>query len=487
MKAILVAFDSLNRKYLPPYGNDWVQAPNFQRLANRTLTFDRSYVCSMPCMPARRDLQTGRPNFLHRPWGPMEPWDDSLPEILKKAGVSPHIVTDHYHYLEDGGATYHTRYETWQCFRGQEGDPWIGQVAEPSIPPNINGKGRRQDWVNRQFLRDEKDWPQVQTFDAGLDFIARNHDEDNWFLQIETFDPHEPFTAPDGYNRRYESAGGEPIFDWPDYADVTETPEEVERARHNYAALVSLCDAQLGRVLDAMDEKDLWKDTMLIVWTDHGFLLGEHNRWAKNVPRMWEEISHTPFFMWSPRCGAAGERRSALVQPSLDLAPTLLRHFGIDPTPDMTGYDLAPVCAEDKPVREIAVFGHHGMPIHATDGRFVYMRQQTDPELPCGVYTWMPTRMRGFWKPEELQRVRGFETLPFSKGIPVPCFEQPRKPGAADAEPEPHLLFDLENDPDQEAPVHSPEEEDRIIELMRSELQRVHAPTEYAARYDMKL
>lgn len=87
MKAIMVMFDSLNRHSLPPYGCDWTHAPNFQCLAARSATFDRSYICSMPCMPARRDLHTGRPSFLHRAWGPLEPFDDSCISRLQKAGV----------------------------------------------------------------------------------------------------------------------------------------------------------------------------------------------------------------------------------------------------------------------------------------------------------------------------------------------------------------------------------------------------------------
>ncbi len=71
MKAIMIMFDSLNQHMLPPYGCEWVHAPNFERLAGRCATFDNSYVGSMPCMPARRDLHTGRYNFLHRSWGPL--------------------------------------------------------------------------------------------------------------------------------------------------------------------------------------------------------------------------------------------------------------------------------------------------------------------------------------------------------------------------------------------------------------------------------
>ncbi|MBN2305211.1 MAG: sulfatase-like hydrolase/transferase, partial [Anaerolineae bacterium] len=164
MKAIMVMFDTLNRHMLPPYGCEWTHAPNFERLVERTVTFDNAYVGSMPCMPARRELHTGRYNFLHRSWGPVEPFDDSMPEILHRNGVYTHLVTDHYHYLEDGGATYHNRYQTWDVVRGQEGDRWKGVVQDPAIPPSLgDGTGHRlwrQDWVNRATMPTEEDQPQ---------------------------------------------------------------------------------------------------------------------------------------------------------------------------------------------------------------------------------------------------------------------------------------------------------------------------------------
>ena len=98
MKAIMVMYDSLNRHFLEPYGCQWTKTPNFTRLARRALTFDNCYVGSMPCMPARRELHTGRYNFLHRSWGPLEPFDDSVPELLRRAGIHTHLVSDHYHY-----------------------------------------------------------------------------------------------------------------------------------------------------------------------------------------------------------------------------------------------------------------------------------------------------------------------------------------------------------------------------------------------------
>ena len=83
---MVVMYDTLCRHFLPGYGNEWVNAPNFERLAKRSIQFDNFYVGSMPCMPARREMHTGRYNFLHRSWGPLEPFDDSMPAILTATG-----------------------------------------------------------------------------------------------------------------------------------------------------------------------------------------------------------------------------------------------------------------------------------------------------------------------------------------------------------------------------------------------------------------
>src|ERR1035437_3240356 len=174
MKCIMVMFDTLCRHLLSAYGCDWTHTPNFKRLAERTVRFDTAYVGSMPCMPARREMHTGRPNFLHRSWGPLEPFDDSVPELLKAAGVYSHLATDHYHYFEDGGATYHNRFSTWESFRGQESDIWRAKVGDRTMPDVIapnKGFFAQQHWINRAFILKEADFPQAQTFAAGLDFM----------------------------------------------------------------------------------------------------------------------------------------------------------------------------------------------------------------------------------------------------------------------------------------------------------------------------
>lgn len=481
----MVMFDSLNRRLLPPYGCDWTEAPNFTRLAKHTVTYDNCYAGSMPCMPARRELHSGRYNFLHRSWGPLEPFDDSMPELLKTNGVYTHLVTDHQHYWEDGGATFHGRYSSYEFFRGQEGDPWKGQVADPPVPESVLGLKAlkselwRQDWVNRQFLGEESAHPQTLTFDAGLDFINTNRDQDNWFLQIETFDPHEPFFSYADYKQHYDDRYQGAHFDWPDYAKVTEHADVVEHARLEYASLMTMCDHSLGRVLDVMDSQNMWEDTLLIVCTDHGFMLGEHGWWGKNVQPWYDETIHTPLFIWDPRSQTSGTRSDALVQ-TIDFAPTLLGFFGVPATPDMQGESILEVHDWQPTTRETALFGVFGGHACITDGRYVYMRASTDASnKPLLEHTLMPTQMRGFLPTDALRQANLGEPFSFTKGMPVlkipaRSFVSPWLFGT--------LLFDLETDPEQEHPIADDDLELRLATALRDQLIDTDAPAEQYQR-----
>lgn len=490
MKAIMVMFDSLNRHMLPGYGCEWTHAPNFRRLTERCVQFDRAYVCSMPCMPARRDIHTGRPNFLHRSWGPLEPFDDSMPLMLRQNGVHTHLATDHYHYFEDGGATYHTKYSTWEFFRGQEGDAWIGQIKDPQYPemvwPRTDGSGR-QDMINRQFMRREELQPQPQTFRAGLDYMRRNAGEDKWFLQIETFDPHEPFFSQrkykDLYAKHYDNYKGR-HFDWPPYCAVEETAEEIEHIRFEYASLLSMCDAYMGEVIDCMDELGLWDDTMLIVCTDHGFMLGEHDCWAKCWQPFYQEICHVPLYVWDPRTGKSNERRQSLVQ-TIDFAPTLLDYFGLEPTPDMLGKPLRETVASDAPVRQAGIFGMHGGHVNVTDGRFIYMRGPVGEDNgPLNNYTLMPTHMRGPFRLDELQsNIELAEPFGFTKGC------QTMKIGCSGTgmarRPLTTRLYDIEADPHQESPLQDARIEAAMVSHLERCMRECEAPEEQFARLNL--
>jgi len=339
MKTIFVLFDSLNRRSLSCYGGTAVATPGFERLAARSITFDNHYVGSLPCMPARRDMHTGRLSFLHRSWGPLEPFDNSFAEILHRGGVYSHLVSDHYHYWEDGGATYHNRYDTFEFVRGQERDPWKAMVEPPwerfrqmYHPVQYSDKRRHkfaQYMINREFIRDYADFPSVRCFDGGLEFLDTNRGAQDWLLHIETFDPHEPFHAPDRFKDRYRTGYNGGILDWPHYEKVTDSKEEIDEIRANYAALMSACDHYFGRLIDYFDRHDMWKDTAVILSTDHGFLLAEHDWWGKNLMPYYTDISHIPLIVHHPDFASqAGQRRRSLTQ-TMDLMPTILAIFGI--------------------------------------------------------------------------------------------------------------------------------------------------------------
>jgi arylsulfatase A-like enzyme len=501
MKAIMVMFDSLNRHFLPPYGNDWVHAPNFQRLAGRTVTFEKAWVGSMPCIPARRELHTGRYNFLHAGWGPLEPFDDSMPEILKQSGVYTHLITDHQHYFEDGGATYHQRYSSWEFMRGQEGDHWKGQLADPYMPDELvrptspsEPEEVRHHWLNRQHAREEKDWPQARVFSAGLEFIDTNHSEDDWFLQIETFDPHEPYFAPKRFRDMYPHDYDGPHFDWPPYTEVTQEAAAVQHVRNEYAALLSMCDESLGKVLDAMDRHDMWDDTMLIVTTDHGFLLGEHGWWSKCIPPFYNEVARIPFFVWDPRSRRAGARSDALAQ-LIDVSATLLDYFGQELPPNMQGKPLAAAAAgSDETHRDYALFGVLGEHINITDGRYVYMlAPQAGKYQTVYNYSLMPMQMRMMLTLEELREAQLAEPFSFTKGAPTlrtpslrwPHVEIPAEVKAA-FPPMETMLFDLEKDPGQNAPFRDEAIEATLKERMAELMARNDAPLEQYGRMGLR-
>ena len=492
MKAIMVLFDSLNKHYLPSYGNHWIKAPNFQRLAEHTVQFDNCFAGSLPCMPARRELHTGRYNFLHRSWGPLEPFDDSMPEILKMNGVYSHLATDHHLYWADGGATYHSRFSSWEMIRGQEGDPWKGQIKFPEIPEDAKAPQRlflpsrekladiwRQEWVNRQEFKEEKDYPQSRTFKAGLDFIEKNHNEDSWFLQIESFDPHEPYVVPEEYDALYGDHIKKKNLDWPDYHPVIENDEDVENLKYKYAALLSKCDRSLGNVLDLMDKYNMWEDTMLIVCTDHGFLLGEHGWWAKNMMPAYNELVNTPLFIWDPRTKKMGETRESLVQ-LIDMAPTILDFFNLDIPKDMQGFPLRETIENDKKVREACIFGWHGNQINCTDGRYVYMRGEAkNTNSPLYEYTLMPTHIKSRFSIDEMKDFEIAEPFSFTKGlrtmkIEVKNFNQHYRFGT--------MLYDTETDPYQERPISDPKIEARMANLMIKLMKESDAPIEQYER-----
>jgi len=483
-------FDTLTRNHLAPYGGDAI-TPNFTRLANESVQFDNFYVGSMPCMPARRELHTGRYNFLHRSWGPIEPFDFSTFQALKQAGVHTHMVTDHKHYWRDGGATYHTRYSTFEFIRGQEGDCWKGQVEKPAI--NWQGmedeetlrrrSGRMtQDLINRAAMPTQEEHFTHRTISAGLEFLDVNQHQDNWFLQIECFDPHEPFFVPEKYLAQYGCTPDE--FDgWVPYYCGSPGGKDDDKVRKFYQALITMCDDYLGQVMDKLKALNLWEDTLFIVCTDHGFLLGEHQWWGKNIMPVYNEIANTPFFIRDPRCKAEGVRRSALAQ-TVDIPATLLDYFDVTRPPSMTGKPLLPAVQDDTPIRDYAMFGYFGGHINITDGNYVYMRCPREAgKENLYEYTLMPTRIDSMFKTSELTDIRIHPGFDFTLGAQV--MQIPATFGYLNPWRFGDKFFDLKNDPRQ---MHSLHDEKRTLQFasaIAEEMRRHDAPPELYTRFEL--
>lgn len=498
MKAVLLLFDSLNLRALSCYGGG-INTPNFDRLAKQSTVFDRHFVGSMPCMPARRDLQTGRLNFMHRSWGPLEPFDVTLTGLLAAQGVHSHLVTDHYHYFKPGGATYHTAFTTWDFIRGQEADAWASTVSPPidryrkqyhaDQIETERGGFRYQAMINRDRISDISDFPCVKTFDRGLAFLQENRSSENWFLQLETFDPHEPFYAPEEFRDRFPTNYSGPVYDWPRYRRAShETPDEAASLRANYAALVALCDAQLGRLLDEFDRTNMWEDTALIVTTDHGFLLGEHDWWGKNRMPFYNEIAHIPLMVHIP--GQPGASRSTALSQNIDVMATLLDVFGIAQPETVQGSSLIPAL-NGADGREIALYGIFGGAVNATDGLHSYFRYPSDMEgRELFEYTLMPQHSTTPFTTTELHHAVLHSGFDFSLGAPllkIPATADAKRPPMQGGgfEDRATVLFDLVRDPGQTLPLDDSQTESRFIRAIASEMARHEAPAELYERFDV--
>ncbi|TGD41446.1 sulfatase [Pseudotabrizicola sediminis] len=502
MRTIFVLFDSLNRSAMGVYGGTSVKTPHFDRFAQLAMTFDRHYVGSLPCMPARRDMHTGRLNFTHRSWGPLEPFDNSFAELLKKQGTYTHMISDHLHYFEDGGAGFHTRFNSWDFIRGQEYDPWVAMVKPPLERfreiyderhyPLTRESKRFQAMINREAICDEADFPGPKCFAAGLEFLDRNHAADDWMLMLECFDPHEPFHAPERFHDAYDPKAGK-VLDWPHYERVIENPEDIDGIRANYAALVAMCDDYFGKLLDYLDSHDMWKDTAVILTTDHGFLLSEHDWWGKCRMPYYEEVSHIPLMIHDPRFPqAAGQRTGALTQTA-DLMPTLLGLHGVPLPEEARARDLSVVLAEPAcNGRDVAVFGVFGGPIGVTDGAHVLYYYPPDWQAEgLREYTLAPQHMTGPFAVRELKTARLSEGFDFTKGVPVLSIaalpDAPRVPmndgaGFVDVGTR---LYDLISDSAQQKPINNPELTARLLSQAVDVLRDHDTPDEVYQWYGL--
>ena len=182
--------------------------------------------------------------------------------------------------------------------------------------------------VNREFIPRRRTSPPSQVFAHGLDFLDAQPRRRQLAAPDRDLRPARALPRARPLQGRLPHRLERPD---PRLAALrpasTSCPRRATSCAPTTTRYLALCDHLLGKILDDFDEHDLWKDTALVVTTDHGFLLGEHDFWAKNRMTIYEEIAHIPLFVHDPRA-PRGRRASTRLTQSIDIAPTLLDFFG---------------------------------------------------------------------------------------------------------------------------------------------------------------
>ena len=304
----------------------------------------------------------------------------------------------------------------------------------------------------------------------------------------------EPFFAPERFLRDHPEALGGKIFDWPSYGRTNVDAGLLNKLRGNYHALVGACDHYLGEMLDTFDRLDLWKDTWIILSTDHGLLLGEKEYLGKNRPPFYNEVAHIPLLIAPPRNAGIVPRRTATLSQTCDLMPTMLELFKQPIPPEVTGRSLLSAMRADDPGRvdEGCIFGQFGAAINFTDGRYAYFLYPQEPfDVDLFQYTLMPTHMRTFFEAREFQDAEVVNSLPFAQGYPVWRLPVRKDAKANMTQRYPLLeartvLFDLATDPQQREPIQDVQQEQRIRAQIAALFARNDAPRELYRRYGLE-
>lgn len=506
VRSILILSDTLNRRFLHIYNESGLFLPNLDRLAKRSVIFDNHWVGSAPCMPARRDLMTGRLNFLERNWGPIEPMDYTLTQALRTCGVRSHMITDHYHYFEIGGENYCQMFNSWQLVRGQEWDPCVSRLSEKPIPEHL-GQMHPQYWRNREeFIDDESRYPSAVVLTKAARWLEENADEDDFLLWVEPFDPHEPFEVPEKYLKEVGDTYDGPLFLWPEYKTIQEaglTEEQVQHIRNRYLALLLMTDHYLGQIFDVMDRHHMWDDTLLILTTDHGCHVGEHDYLAKNFMPAYNEVFHIPLVVHMPKNEYAGKHVDALTQ-NIDMMPTLLEYFGVphnDHMVKMHGRSFLPVIRGEKETCHDAVlYGYYGKQMNVTDGRYTYFRSPLKGNRPLNLYTAMPVDMRVYFSTDRILDRSAVTADRFLKWTDYPVYRFPvdviadddpgcplRFIGLYDWEYE-DRLFDLKEDYEQNVNLvdQRPDLVEKMKKIMRDLMVECDSPDEQFERLNLR-
>jgi choline-sulfatase len=373
---LFIAVDDL-RPEINASGSKLIKTPNLDRIAARGTTFDRAYCQQAVCSPSRSSLMTGRRPDATRVWDLVTHFRKALPDAIT---VAQHFK-NHGYYSQSMGKIFHGGFDDAPSWSEPSQYPKATPYASPEAlkmiadPANIDKKGRA-----RGPAVESADVPDDTFIDGKVARLAvatlakLKQKEQPFFLAVGMAKPHLPFVAPKKYwdlynpNDIYVPAyqklpAGAPEFvghnnsELKSYADI---PNEgaiddatARHLRHGYYAAISYMDAQVGLILDALEKEGLVENTIIVLWGDHGWQLGEHGLWHKHTN--FELAARAPLLISMPGQKAAG-RKSASLAEFIDIYPTLADACGLPKPKDIDGVSLRPILDDaDAKVRPVAI------------------------------------------------------------------------------------------------------------------------------------
>ncbi|MCL2832719.1 MAG: sulfatase [Treponema sp.] len=469
MNVINILVDSMNRRFLGTYGCSSGVTPNMDRFAKRAAVFDNHFIGAAPCMPARRELMTGRQEFFWRGWGHLEPFDDPIAAEAAKTGAVTAIVTDHYHYWEKSAHGYLEHFQGSRFIRGHETD-FLNTDNINDIPDwaaSIDKKGRagrgKKYYNNVKDFKKPQDFFAPKTITAACDWLDKNHTHDKFFLWLECFDAHEPFHVPEPYKSMFTKITGEGMTVWPPYQVGyhghndefwnNTSPDEIEYIKAQYLGKLYMVDEFLGKLFDKLDELDLWDDTAVILTTDHGHELGEKERFGKQPP-MYDLSAHIPLMIWHPKY--PGPKRISALTTAIDIYPTILEMLDAAEIKSPHGRSLLPLLSgKTTEHRDAVVYGWFGCGAMLTTKEYSYF-SSWDNDVPLYWYSAMYSSP----SPD----ITSGKYIP---GVNSPVWKIPVK-----GEPVfPEMLFDRRSDPEQK--MNLVKERPEIVKMMKEKLVKL--------------
>jgi arylsulfatase A-like enzyme len=498
---VVLLLDSLNRHEMGAYGGTNFDTPNLDRLAARSVRFTNHHTGSLPCIPARHDILVGAWDFLWKPWGSIELWEEPITASLRRAGVVTQLITDHPHLFEVGGENYHTDFTAWDYQRGHESDAWKTRPDDSWLGAPSFGRGHTHYDNSRGYFRSEEDFPGPKTMAATARWLTEDAPvhrakDERFFLFVDEFDPHEPFDTPEDWAMRYDDSWEGPHLVWPPYAvdaikEGVMTERDARQVRAQYGGKLSMIDDWLGKVLDALDATNGWDDTAVILCTDHGHYLGDldvygRDVWGKPGLPVYKPLGHIPMLVSWP--GIAPSTNDALTT-STDIHATIAEIFGTTIKHTAHGKSLVPVLSEETTsVRDWLLTGVWGREVQLVTNEWRYTRGPQGKNMPQTMWSnrWstMPIgSMPDFKMPMPDNRA----VLDYMPGSTVPVIRQPFREGDmlpfwAYAKQYETIMFNRAEDPDETVNRIDDSIAKEAEELLRVALHSVDAPSEQFER-----